>query len=389
MAPIRTELRIALLTPDYPPIHGGVAVSTRRLAASLSTLGHDVTVIVPHQSPHYIPRPRIHEQLDQGHRVIRVFLSSRHHPEAASWHLSGLGGMSQLFLYIRFLCRHLNPDVLHAFTLFPFGFLATLVANELACPAVVGVRGNDITGNMFSPHLLPTIERTVHLSSLVCPVSSDLRRYLAAICPAYVSKLRVISNGIDAVSASARRVFGNSNAVVFGTVCGVRPKKDIGVLVDAFRALFATRPNARLLLVGLNDAAERQRIVAGLPDEVVCVLPEVPRSDALDMIAGMDVFVIPSVFDGCPNTLLEALALGVPVIAANVGGAADLIASGENGLLFDTLDVLSLTARMEELMDSSRRSQLARQARCAVRPSQAEAAEWTLAYRDCISVRTA
>jgi glycosyltransferase involved in cell wall biosynthesis len=73
------------------------------------------------------------------------------------------------------------------------------------------------------------------------------------------------------------------------------------------------------------------------------------RSDIPDAMAAMNVFVMPSLSEGISNTLLEAMASGLPVIATNVGGNPELVADGHNGLLVPAADPAALSAAMMAL----------------------------------------
>jgi glycosyltransferase involved in cell wall biosynthesis len=131
-------------------------------------------------------------------------------------------------------------------------------------------------------------------------------------------------------------------ALVVGTLCALRPEKDLLTLVEAFAACHQRVPDLFLLVVG--DGPERTRLELeisrrGLTER--CYLqPTVP--DVVPWLSLMDVFVLPSRFEALPNALMEAMACGCACIASRVGGTAELVQTGESGYLFEAGDAAAL-----------------------------------------------
>jgi glycosyltransferase involved in cell wall biosynthesis len=111
------------------------------------------------------------------------------------------------------------------------------------------------------------------------------------------------------------------------------PQKDPLALMEAFAAVVAARPQARLAVVG--DGPDRSEVEAaierlGLAGPVALLGL---RTDVLDVLAAADLFVLSSRWEGLPRTVLEAVALGVPVAATDVGGVREVIEPGVSGWL--------------------------------------------------------
>ena len=131
------------------------------------------------------------------------------------------------------------------------------------------------------------------------------------------------------------------------------PEKGIPGLVRAWASLpESARAEARLRLVG--DGPERERVAAaagaagsGGRIELVGALSE---EEALREIAAAQILVLPSLMEGLPVVLMEAMALGVPVIAPHLAGIPELVNDGENGLLFPPADWDGLARRLAELI---------------------------------------
>ena len=125
--------------------------------------------------------------------------------------------------------------------------------------------------------------------------------------------------------------------LVIGTVAMIRHKKGHRVLFEAFRVLLDKCSDVILLMVGdyhseQDRAAFTQQIEElGLEDRLF-ITGEVPHTQVLVWLKEMDIFAYPSLYEGSPNALLEAMACGLPVVGSQVDGISDLITDGENGI---------------------------------------------------------
>jgi sugar transferase (PEP-CTERM/EpsH1 system associated) len=154
-----------------------------------------------------------------------------------------------------------------------------------------------------------------------------------------------ITNGVDtdmyrpgAGAAARAEVGADPGAFVVGVVGRLDPIKDHLTLLAAHQRLRVTLPGSMLLVVG--DGPERHRLMASASQGVRFLGN---RSDIPDLLRAMDVFVLPSINEGISNTILEAMASGVPVVASRVGGNPELVEDGTTGKLFPVGDIDSLT----------------------------------------------
>ncbi|WP_437720140.1 glycosyltransferase [Sorangium sp. So ce861] len=184
-------------------------------------------------------------------------------------------------------------------------------------------------------------------------------------------KLHVVTNGIDlsrfAPDPAARaRVRAElaipQGAFVVGTVGRLSPVKNHALLVRA--AARALPRSGRLLLVG--DGPERGRLVAlarelGMSDHALFAGE---RHDVPALLAALDVFALPSLSEGLPLALLEAMAAGLPAVATDVGGVSTALVDGETGFLVPSGEVAPLAARLAELLaDPALAAQMGRRGR--------------------------
>ena len=202
------------------------------------------------------------------------------------------------------------------------------------------------------------------IASAVAAVTDELRSYHAAQAWWSPEAITVLYNGVDLqefspqpeVRDAVRERLGiPGDALVVGSVGRMVPLKDFTTLLKAAEVLVAETPNLHVLLVGsgselsrLQDYVANSRHLAGR-----VVFPGAVDQVA-DLLNAMDIFVLPTLMEGMSNTLLEALAVGLPVVATRVGGNPEVVADGVCGYLFPPRDVPELASQMRTLLRAPR-----------------------------------
>jgi glycosyltransferase involved in cell wall biosynthesis len=131
-------------------------------------------------------------------------------------------------------------------------------------------------------------------------------------------------------------------------------RKGVFYLADAFSLAARKNPGIKLTVAGCGAPAEQVReIFAPEVRERVSVVPFVKREDVLAVYGGHDIFVFPSLVEGMPLTLLEAMATGMPVVTTNTCGMADVVENDLNGLLVAAADAEKLAGGIERLCQSA------------------------------------
>jgi glycosyltransferase involved in cell wall biosynthesis len=131
-------------------------------------------------------------------------------------------------------------------------------------------------------------------------------------------------------------------------------RKGVYYLADAFGLVAKTNSRIRLTIAGCAAPTEQvMEIFAGEARERVSVIPFVKREDIPAVYAGHDVFVFPSLVEGMPLTLLEAMATGLPVVTTNTCGMADVVENDVNGLLVAAANAEKLAEGIERLCHSA------------------------------------
>jgi sugar transferase (PEP-CTERM/EpsH1 system associated) len=257
------------------------------------------------------------------------------------------------------LFRTLRPEIVHTRN------LAALEAVVPAWAARVPVRIHGEHGwDMHDPHGKSARYRFVRrlyrpFVTRYVALSRHLEDYLEHQVGTPAARVSQVYNGVDterfrpfAVSRPPIRdcPFGDPTLWLVGSVGRMEAVKDPCNLAHAFIRANALHPEAtrhwRLVMVGdggLRGAIEKSLADHGLRDRVW--LPG-ERADVAEILRGLDCFVLPSLAEGISNTILEALATGLPVVATAVGGNGELIESGTNGTLVPAADPVALARAM-------------------------------------------
>jgi sugar transferase (PEP-CTERM/EpsH1 system associated) len=186
-------------------------------------------------------------------------------------------------------------------------------------------------------------------------LSRDLEQYLVRRVGVPSSRVAQLYNGVDVARfcppTRARTPipgcpFGSVDHFLVGTVGRMQPVKDqtnlAKAFVDVLRAAPALRARLRLVMVGGGPLrGEAQAILGAAGMAELAWLPG-ERDDIPDILRGLDCFVLPSLAEGISNTILEAMACGLPVVATDVGGNRELLEPGVTGELVPAADPAAL-----------------------------------------------
>ena len=208
------------------------------------------------------------------------------------------------------------------------------------------------------PFLL--LERLAYeMDDAVIVVSEGLRVFFETVERLPRRKMIVIGHGVDATARpatreEARRSLGlPQQGPLIGAVGRLSPEKGQNVLLQALPSVLAAFPQAACVLAGEGPAraaleAEARRL--GIGDRVVFLGL---RRDVPMVLAALDLFVQPSIYEGFGLSLLEAMAAGLPVVASRVGGIPELIEDGRTGLLVPPQDPMALAGAVVRLLGDS------------------------------------
>jgi len=357
-------MNLLFLNYEYPPLGGGAGNATKFLARACLELGHRAVVLtsgLDEQPAHAI---------EDGVDIYRL-RTRRERPDRSN--------MREMFVYYfmarreaaEIVRRHSCQAVIAFFTL-PSGPVARRLHRTAGLPYLISLRGGDVPG------LVPEL-KWIH--RLLAPWRRGVLRSAAAIIAndeelARLERLadhvpvEVIHNGVDCVffRPAAPPADPPQGQPLRWLFCGrVHHQKNLLQLLQEFAWLRQQHPAAgELDLVGdgpmrpeLERAADRLGIA-----QVVRWHGWQSKAQLLLHYQAAGCFLNPSLYEGMPNTVLEAMACGLPVIASNVGGNSTLVRPEENGLLFDLGRPGALGAAMARMLaEPSLRRQWGRQGR--------------------------
>lgn len=272
----------------------------------------------------------------------------------------GPGKRPGLWFSLRTLIRDLEVDVVHTHNFYS-GFYGVPAAFWSGRPVAIVHGEHGMLQHEPKRRLL--LARLIYsLADTVLSVARDQERILRQLgIPA--AKVRTILNGVDLgrFTAAAGEVPDEplpawaGRGAVIGAVGRLSPEKGHRNLLNAFALLAATRPEARLVLVGDGPArGELERLAhqKGMSDRVHFLGM---RTDVERIYPLFNVFVLPSLSEGMPNALLEAMSAGLPIVATAVGEVADVV--GEDAaVLVAPGSVQELVDAIAELLDRGERA---------------------------------
>jgi glycosyltransferase involved in cell wall biosynthesis len=243
----------------------------------------------------------------------------------------------------------------------PHDIGATLYAAPAARMAGIdAVVHTDHSQILTKKRLLPVYRWVLqHLVTGSVTVSRDLEAYLVEEMGVDRARIVTIPNGIDVKKFEAavgdpalRKQLGIAEgASVIGSVGRLTEQKGMEYLIDAFPAVIARHPGAALVIVGdgeLRAALEKRAVDNGLEGRIVFTGI---RDDVSRMLGLFDIFVLPSLWEGQPITIMEAMASGRPIVATDVGGNGEILQSGRLGILVPSRDPDAIAGEVNRLIE--------------------------------------
>ncbi len=329
-------MRIAIVTESFLPSVNGVTTSVCRLLEVLATLGHDAIVIAPGPAPDRYAGFPVHSVVSVPVRKFPVGLPS--------WQIEEL-------------LRDTAPDVVHVASPFFLGASALTATRVLGLPSVA-IYQTDMAayvaqqGGIAGPPAARATWRYlkwVHSGADLTLAPSSAA--LADLTAHGVSRTRLWGRGVDtglfqpgwrddAGTHALKRSLAPRGETVVGYVGRLAAEKDLERLTE-----IADLPGTRLLIVG--DGPSRPDLEALLPQAAFVGSRE--GDDLARAYAALDVFVHTGTRETFGQTLQEAAAIGLPVVAPAVGGPLDLVDHGRTGLLYDPAEPGALRHRVAEL----------------------------------------
>jgi glycosyltransferase involved in cell wall biosynthesis len=399
-----------MVASSYPRFHGdSVGSFMQPIAEGIAARGHEVHVVAPWHPKWQRPTPDRGVHFHLFHYAPAASLNTFGYAEgmradvrlrASAIAVAPLAMLAGWFKALR-VAQKKRATILHAHWVVPGGVIGAAAAGSV--PLVISLHGSDVFVAERHAAARLTARAAFARASWVTACSEDLRRRAAGI-GADAERSNVIPYGVDSerfrpddeARARVRRSLGIVDNVTLVLALGrlVR-KKGFEYLIDAAAALKSQDGRLRVAIAGDGDLEHELRSraeTAGVGD-VVQFLGVVPHHEVPALLAAADIAVAPSVHDsagnvdGLPNTVMEIMASGTPLVATPVGGIGAVATEGVTARLVPERDSRALANAIGGLIrDRSMAVTLGRQARDLVstRHSWARVAEdFEAIYQRC------
>jgi len=343
-------LKVLMLAPEFYPNLGGTEIQALNLSKGLQERGARVAVLTRMREKSWLPRELVQEVAVRRVDYPRV-----------KW-LGG--GLLNLRLGWEILRHYRDCDVFHFHIGESYMVLPLLVTKALGKPSLLKISGwwEMERGFLRASGLSNRLMRKVLFRvGTIVAVSEEIRERVTSM--GYPSqRVLCLPNGVDTRRFAPASPSERPPRIIF--VGRLVPVKGLPVLLGAVRRLKEHFPELALDLVGAGFSEEElKQLVGELGLEAqVRFLGRIDDTEAA--LAAADIFVQPSLSEGLPNSLLEAMACGLPCVVTNVGGMPQVVQDGVHGFVVEANRVEELALALERLLsDRALRLRMGQQGR--------------------------
>ncbi len=343
----KTQLRLLVIVDGWYPAIGGAERQARLLAQELKAGGHDVTVMSP-----LLDRKQAQHEIIDGIPLQRLWYAK----------IPGISGIMLWLSMCLWLLRHRHQfDAVHVhmakYMAAGVGFLRPWLRSTLT----VKISGAwEFDGGILDPALR---KHPVYRFLNWCIKRADTLQCISVFTHQQLlsagyqpAQLRMIPNAVnvghfDRPQALPRDQHKTAQIVYVGRL---RKVKGLSVLLHAFARI--PRGQAQLTIAGDGDqmtALQQQAQELGLQDHVRFLGA---ISAVRDVLQQADIYVQPSFQEGMPNSVLEAMAMGLPIVATRISGNEDVVHDQDNGLLVPAGEVEPLALALQQLINEPTRA---------------------------------
>lgn len=347
-------MKILFLNYEYPPLGGGAANATecllREYADMLDTEVHLVTSAIGGEY--------VREEIGEHVIVHRIPIGKNpedlHHQSRGNLLAYTVKG----YFFARKLIREERDfDLVHAFFTVPCGAMAYLLRLEFRLPYIVSLRGADVPGyserfTIIYAFVRPLVRMIWKSAAAVVSNSRGLMELAKETRPK--QDIPVIPNGVDIEQFSPGKEVSEDTIIRILVVSRLTPRKGIRFLIRSMKMLHETHPKQKIELLVAGGGDEEAALKALVESEGVSdrirFLGRVPHDELPQVYRQADIFCLPSLNEGMSNTVLEAIASGLPIVATVTGGTDELVTDGENGYFVEMESPEDLAEKLGELV---------------------------------------
>lgn len=337
-------MKILILNYEFPPLGGGTGIANLEILRQFAKKKNlKIDLITSSAGKKKI------ETFSKNIRVVRFNVGKNNN----NLHHQSVVNLLSYFLQstvFSFKNRN-NYDLVHAFSGLPGGITALLLNR----PYIVSLRGTEVPDyeerfSSFINLVKPLIKLSWVRAKSIDANSKYLKRLALKMAPDL--KIRVINNGVNLKKFYSAKKLSKKMIILCNSRLGKR--KGVKYLIKAMPQVLRTIPKVKLWLVG--EGIEKQnlkRLTSELKlDKQVEFLGRVKHIKLPEIYKKSSLFVLPSLSESLSNSLLEALACGLPVVTTKVGGNSELV-SNSNGVLVSPAQVKTLAVEIINLLNQS------------------------------------
>jgi len=326
-------MKIAIVVHYFPPKHiGGTEIASFNIAKYLVQKGHEVHVITWLDSD--FPK----NNMEEGFYIHRVFGKN-------------IRFLTTIFYWFKiFIClKSIHPDIIHVQN-FGLGISAFFSKKFFRTPYLIYARGSE---NIFDrSFILKKITKLVITNAdKLLVLTKDMKKELKMI---YNGEILVVPNGIelDRFKNLSKRKLQKINKKTIIFVGRLYSVKGLIYLIEAMVIIQNEENNTNLLIIGIGpEKKSLEMMVKKLHlEHFVKFIGDIAYTEIPKYLVQADVFALPSVSEGFPNVILEAMAAGLPIVSTNIGGLSEIIHNEENGYLVEPKNSEQLAYKILEIL---------------------------------------
>lgn len=349
-------MKVLFFNYEYPPLGGGAGNATRYILEEFSKIdGLEIDLITSS-----VDRDFSEEKIGDKIRIYKLPIGK----DGNNLHYQSQKELIvyawKSFWFARKMIRENKYDLTHSFFTVPCGAISLWLKIFNGLPYIVSLRGSDVPGysERFSfvyKILTPFIRFIWKRSFFTVANSLEFKKLAQKTNPK--QEIKIITNGIDVNEFYAKTIRTDliERERAFKIICGSRVthRKGIRFIVEAIDILRKKGVIVRLDIIGEgNERVELEEKVQNLNlKDTVRFIGFVEHGKLPDIYVDADVYVSASLNEGMSNTLLEALAAGLPIIATNTGGTFETVQEGINGSVIEMESAQAIADKVELLFN--------------------------------------
>lgn len=251
------------------------------------------------------------------------------------------------------LLRQVKPDIIHTH-LFQARFYATIAHLFYKHSILITHKHNNVNPRKHNIFIILEM-LSILFNKKVIAISQSVKNSLVKYEFVSEKKIYVLPNGIDYqkfIKSKDFNRFSNNKPIIIGTICRLERQKGISYLLLAMKIILAKFPDVQLEIVGdgtlsgeLKDFSRK----LGISNSVIFFGK---FADVIPFYKKMNVFVLPSLYEGFGIVLLEAMAAGVPIVATNVDGIKEVVIDGVSGILVPPKNPEAIASAVTKIIES-------------------------------------